>query len=435
MELNSIFNDAQSRLTEVFNLIELSDDVRERLEHPKLALSVSIPVRMDDGSLRMFKGYRVQFDDTRGPTKGGIRYHPNINLDEVTSLSFWMTIKCAVAGLPFGGAKGGVIVDPKALSRLELERLSRGYIRAIADIIGPKRDIPAPDVYTNATIMGWMADEFAQIQRRQLPDVITGKPVHLNGSLGREAATGRGALSVLRQWIARQGLEPSETTIAVQGFGNAGYQFARLAYEAGFRIIALSDSKGGIYCADGLEPGKVMAHKRSRSELRAMLYCDTSMCVETEYETLSNTEVLELDVDVLVLAAIENQITSDNAERIRARQVLEIANGPVTSQADAMLSKQGIPVLPDVLANAGGVIVSYFEWVQNRAGFYWEETEVNDRLKTIIDREANTIFELAVEKQLSLRTAAYLVGVQRIAGAIGQKGTREYFGRLAFRGK
>lgn len=425
--MNTLFSDAQTRLTDVFEHITLSDDIRERLAHPKLSLTVSIPVRMDDGGLRVFTGYRVQFDDTRGPTKGGVRYHPDVSLDEVTSLSFWMTIKCAVAGLPFGGAKGGIIVNPKELSNLELERLSRGYIRAIADVIGPKRDIPAPDVYTNATIMGWMADEYYQIMREQLPGVITGKPVHLGGSLGREAATGQGALYVLQQWIAQHDLEPGQLTVAVQGFGNAGYQFARLAQEAGYRIVAVSDSKGAVYSEEGLDVDKIMHHKRTRRELKAMLYCDASVCEEAEHKVLSNEDLLLLNVDVLVLAALENQITAENANHIQAKQIIEIANGPVNSQADAILSTRGIPVLPDVLVNSGGVTVSYFEWVQNRMGYYWDHDEVNAKLKVIVDREANNIFDLAKEKNISLRTAAYILGVQRIAGAISEKGTREYF--------
>jgi len=425
--VNSLFSDTQTRLTDVFEHVVLSDDIRERLAAPKLSLSVSIPVRMDDGSLRVFTGYRVQFDDTRGPTKGGIRFHPNVSLDEVTSLSFWMTIKCAVAGLPFGGAKGGVIVNPKELSKLELERLSRGYIRAITDVIGPKRDIPAPDVYTNATIMGWMADEYYEIAREQLPGVITGKPIHLGGSLGREAATGQGALFVLQQWANQRKLEPDQTTIAIQGFGNAGYQFARLAQQAGYRIVAVSDSKGAVHTEKGLDVDKIMHHKRTRRELKAMLYCDASVCEESDHTILTNEELLELDVDVLVLAAMENQITTENANRIQARQIVEIANGPVNSQADEILESRGIPVLPDVLVNCGGVVVSYFEWVQNRAGYYWELGEVNTKLKTIIEHEANNIFKLANERSTSLRTAAYILGVQRIAGAIGEKGTREYF--------
>jgi len=425
--MNSIFEDAQKRLEEVFKHTKLTDDVREKLKHPKLSLCVSIPVRMDDGHLKIFTGYRVQFDDTRGPTKGGIRYHPDVSLDEVTSLSFWMTIKCAVMNLPFGGAKGGVCVNPKDLSRLELERLSRGYIREIADIIGPKRDIPAPDVYTNATIMGWMADEYAQIKREQLPGVITGKPVHLNGSLGREAATGRGALHVLQQWVDRKKLHAEDLTVAVQGFGNAGYYFTQLAHEAGFKIVAIADSKGAIYSKEGLDPQKVMQYKQEHKDVKTMLYCDGSVCDLQRYQKLTGQELLELDVDVLVLAALENQIDKQNAGDIKARYILEIANGPVTSGADEILEKKGISVLPDVLANAGGVTVSYFEWVQNRAGYYWDEEKVNTRLEKCITREARVIFGLAHEKKVTLRTAAYLQGVNRIAGAIIQQGTQEYF--------
>ncbi|MHB1240340.1 MAG: Glu/Leu/Phe/Val family dehydrogenase [Gammaproteobacteria bacterium] len=424
--MSKTFDDALVRLEEVFRHTPLVDDVRERLSHPKLSLMVSIPVRMDDGSLRVFTGFRVQYDDTRGPTKGGIRYHPDVNLDEVTSLSFWMTIKCAVVGLPFGGAKGGVRVNPKELSPMELERLSRGYVRAIADIIGPDRDIPAPDMYTNATVMGWMCDEYAHIVRRQEPAVITGKPVHLCGSLGREAATGRGAVYVLEQWARRCGMIPAETTIAVQGFGNAGYHFARLADQAGFRVVAVSDSQGAIHAAQGLNPDTVMDHKRRRSELRAF-YCNASVCEEVPYERISNQELLELDVAVLVPAALENQIDEHNAGRIRARHILEVANGPVTSRADRILAERGIAVLPDVLCNAGGVSVSYFEWVQNRGGYYWDEDEVNQRLKVLIDREAAACFDLAEAKAVTLRTAAYVRAIERISGAISARGTREYF--------
>lgn len=425
--MNSIFEDAQKRLVEVFRHIELTDDVREKLKHPKLTLCVSIPVRMDNGHLKVFSGYRVQFDDTRGPTKGGIRYHPDVSLDEITSLSFWMTIKCAVMNLPFGGAKGGIVVNPKDLSRLELERLSRSYIRAIADIIGPERDVPAPDVYTNATVMGWMADEYSQIKRQQLPGVITGKPVHLNGSLGRETATGRGALHVLQQWVERNGMHAEEMTLAVQGFGNAGYHFSRLAHEAGFKVVAVSDSKGAIFSQDGLDPQKVMDHKQEHKDLRTMLYCDGSVCDLQRYKKLSGRELLELDVDVLVLAALENQVDKDNAGSVNARCILEIANGPVTSEADGLLEKRGITVLPDVLANGGGVTVSYFEWVQNRAGFYWDEDKVNLRLEKTMNREAKAVFDLSDNKGISLRSAAYLQGVKRIAGAIAQQGTHEYF--------
>lgn len=426
--MNTLFLDAQRHLEAAFSHIDISEDIQKRLKYPKRTTLISIPVRMDDGRLEVFEGYRVQFDNTRGPTKGGIRFHPSVDLDEVISLSFWMTIKCAIAGLPFGGAKGGITVDPKKLSRLELERLSRGYIRALADVIGPNRDIPAPDVNTNSTIMGWMAEEYFEIVREQRPDVITGKPVHLNGSSGRESATGQGALYTLMHWANNNNSdEPENTRIAVQGFGNAGFHFARLAKQAGFKIVALSDSKGSIYSEEGLDPELIMYHKKTRHELKAMLYCDASVCEEAEYDQISNADLLELDVDVLVLAALENQVTEKNATAVKAQVVLEIANGPVSADADAILFNNNITVLPDVLVNAGGVIVSYFEWVQNKSGLYWEESEVNERLKLKIAKEAETIFGLAMDKAVSLRTAAYIHGVARIAGAIKEKGTREYF--------
>lgn len=425
--MKNLFDDAKSRLHKILPLMNLPEDIVKRLAQPKLNLTVNIPVRMDDGSLRVFTGYRVQFDDTRGPTKGGIRFHPNVCIDEVTSLAFWMTIKCAVAGLPFGGAKGGVVVDAKLLSKLELERLSRGYIRAIADIIGPKRDIPAPDMYTNATIMGWMADEYNQIMREQLPGVITGKPIYLGGSQGREAATGQGALYVLQQWLTYNKVQAKKMKIAVQGFGNAGYHFARLAKEAGFSVVALSDSKGAIYSKEGLDPQKIMFHRKRHKELKAMLYCDVSICEEAENEVISNEELLELDVDVLVLAAMENQITEKNANKIQAKLILEIANGPIDSVADDMLEAKECIVIPDVLANAGGVSVSYFEWVQNRAGYYWEEKEVNEKLQNLMQKQAITIFDLAKKKEITLRSGAYLDGLEKISGAIQNKGTKEYF--------
>jgi glutamate dehydrogenase (NADP+) len=421
-----MFELAKQRLESVFKYIEVDEEVMCRLSVAKRSYMASIPVRMDSGELRIFTGYRVQYDDTRGPTKGGIRYHPRVNLDEVTSLSFWMTVKCAVAGLPFGGAKGGVTVNPKELSKLELERLSRGYIRAFSDILGESRDIPAPDVYTNATIMGWMADEYAVMYRRQEPGMITGKPLHLGGSEGREAATGQGALYALAEYGRRHGWDVSTVTVAVQGFGNAGFHFARLAKKMGFRVIAVSDSQGAIYSNSGLNIEDIFRYKVEEDKL-ASVYCDGSVCNTLDYEQLTNDELLELPVDVLVLAALENQITQLNAHQIKAKTILEIANGPVTPPADEILAEKGIEVIPDVLANCGGVIVSYFEWVQNRAGFYWEEKEVITKLKKIMKTESNAIFDLALSHQCSLRTAAYIQGIKRLAGAIDQRGNQKYF--------
>ncbi len=421
-----MFELAKQRLEPIFKHIDVDEEVIERLSVPRRSIIASIPVRMDNGELKIFTGYRVQYDDTRGPTKGGIRFHPRVNLDEVTSLSFWMTVKCAVAGLPFGGAKGGVMVNPKDLSKLEIERLSRGYIRAFADVLGESRDIPAPDVYTNSTIMGWMADEYAIISRRQVPAVITGKPVHLGGSEGREAATGQGALFTLNEYVRRTGGDPSNMTIAVQGFGNVGYNFARLAQRQGYRVLAVSDSKGGIKSANSLNIEDVYRYKQAESEL-ASVYCDGSVCNLLDYEVISNEELLELDVDVLVLAALENQITQLNAREIKAKTILEIANGPVTPQADEVLEENGVKIIPDVLANSGGVVVSYFEWVQNRSGLYWDEKEVNHKLHKVMSKEANIIYDLALKHGCSLRTAAYIHGVERLAGAIGERGDKRYF--------
>jgi glutamate dehydrogenase (NADP+) len=425
--MKETFDSAKSRLDAIGDLIDISPEVVARLSAPSLSVTVSIPVRMDDGSLRIYKGHRVQYDTTRGPAKGGIRFHADVSLDEVTSLAFWMTVKYAVVDLPFGGRKGGIKVDPKQLSRLEIERLGRGYVRAIADFIGPEIDMPAPDVNTNETVMGWMADEYAQIVRHKVPGVITGKPVALGGLPGREAATGRGALHVFGEWLARQSLGPGGLSVAVQGFGNAGYHFARLAAENGFRVVGLSDSGGGIYSVDGLDPVKVMHHKQTRRELKAMLYCDSTVCEEAEHRKLSPQEVLEQDVDVLVLAALENQITAENAHKVRARMIVEIANGPVTPEADRILAGKGVTVLPDVLCNAGGVTASYFEWAQNRAGIYGDADRLAERLGKVMEGQARTVFNLADSKQTDQRTAAYVLGVGRIADAMHATGTVEFF--------
>lgn len=414
-------------LRAIFDRLDVSEDVRLRLAQPQQTVQINIPVRRDDGTLQFFPAWRIRFDDTRGPGKGGIRFHPNVSAEEITALSFWMTIKCAVVDLPFGGAKGGVQVDPKALSRLELERLSRGYIRAFHDLVGPDSDIPAPDVNTNDTIMGWMADEFTRIERRQLPSAITGKPLGLGGSKGRTAATGRGALQVLDLWAERRGKTPKELRVAIQGFGNAGYHFARLAHERGYRIVALSDSKGAIHNDDGLDPDPIYRHKHETRKLKGMVYCDASVCEEVEVEQLTNDELLTLDVDVLVLAALEGAITESNVESVNARTILEIANGPVSGAADERLANREVEVLPDVLVNAGGVIVSHLEWVQNRIGDIWPEEEVTRQLGERLAREAKLCFTYAEENDVTLRTAAYTQAIGRIADAMAHQGTREYF--------
>lgn len=425
--LSDTLSDAQKHLEIVYARLDVSDDARERLAQPKLITQASIPVRMDDGSLRVFQGWRVRYDDTRGPTKGGIRFHPGVTQDEVTTLAFWMTIKCAVVDLPFGGAKGGVCVDPKKLSRMELERLARGYMRAFADVVGPNRDIPAPDVNTNAAVMGWMEHEYAQLMRSQNPAVITGKPLGLGGSKGRVESTGRGALQVLNNWVKRQNKKPEELSVAVQGFGSAGYHFARLAAKAGCRIVAISDSKGAAYSEQGLDPEPMWHHKHETRELKGMIYCDASVCDEANTERMSNDELLALDVDVLALAAMGNQITRDNVGEVRAGAILEIANGPVDAAADEHFEKRKIPVLPDVLVNAGGVIVSYMEWIQNRTGDYWSEGKVQKRLSEQLERETDRCLDLAENEKISLRSAAYMQGIERIVQAIEGRGTHRYF--------
>ncbi len=426
-EKKSLLSDAQSRMAGIFDRLEVDDDVRRQLGQPRRTHQAAIPVRMDDGSLQVFNGWRIQYDQSRGPCKGGIRFHPDVEADEVATLSFWMVLKCAVVNLPFGGAKGGVQVDPKSLSRMELERLSRGYIRAFYDVIGPDRDIPAPDVNTNETVMGWMADEYSEIIRKKVPGIITGKPPAMGGSAGRTAATGRGALYVLDAWAERQNKRPKDITVAVQGFGNAGYHFARLAHESGYRVVAISDSQGAIHAEQGLDPEPIWRHKNETRELKGMVYCESSVCKEDDVDQIDKDDLLALEVDVLVLAALENAITTDNVDKVRAGAILEIANGPVTADADKALAKQKVTVLPDVLANAGGVIVSYLEWIQNRTGDYWSESYINERLADQLVGQAQLCFDRAEEEKVDYRTAAYLQSVERIASAIASRGTQRYF--------
>lgn len=409
----ALFEDARSRLEAVFGALNIHPDAQARLIQPSLSLQVSVPIRMDNGSLKAFPAWRIQYDTSLGPAKGGVRFHPDVNQHEVTTLSFWMAVKCAVVGLPYGGGKGGVQVDAKALSSLERERLARGYIRAIADVMGPDRDIPAPDVNTDAQVMGWMIDEYEHIVRAQAPAAITGKPLALGGSPGRVEATGRGALKVLDLWAEREERTPEETTIAVQGFGNAAYHFARLASQRGYKVVAVSDTSGAIYSADGLNIASAKKDKNKHGKL-----ADSKLGKPLS----SGDKLLSLEVDILVLAALENQIHSENVDNVKAGAILEIANGPLTSSADEALSKRDIPVLPDVLANTGGVIVSYFEWLQNRSGEKWLEEEVNKRLDSLLDQEASRVLTRAEKDKVTYRQAAYRQGIERIAEAIMARG-------------
>jgi glutamate dehydrogenase (NADP+) len=422
----SLFADASRRLERALKYVSLSEDTTERLKYPKSSLIVSIPVRMDNGSLRIFQGYRVRYDETRGPTKGGIRFHPHVTLDEVQSLAFWMTFKCAVLSLPFGGAKGGITLNPKELSKMELERLSRGYIDAIADFIGPDVDIPAPDVYTNPMIMGWMMDQYNIITRKLNPGVITGKPVNIGGSLGRDTATATGAFFVIEQLLPKFNQKPEETTVAIQGFGNAGAELAELLWKRGYKVVAISDSQGGIYAKIGLDIPSIRQFKETNKNIKA-LYCQGSVCHIVEHEVITNEDLLTLDVDVLIPAALENQITEKNAQEIKAKFIFEVANGPTTSAADRVLEEKGISVIPDILVNAGGVTVSYFEWVQNRSGFYWSLEEVNQRLKDKMFAETEAIWRISQELSVPMRTAAYIHGLNRLGDAINAKGTRDYY--------
>lgn len=414
---NEIFEQARKRLDSALKYYKASSETVDHLSAPKAALQVSIPVRMDDGSLRIFEGFRVRYNEVLGPAKGGIRYHPNVSFDEVKTLSFWMTFKCAAAGLPYGGGKGGIIVNPKELSLHELERLSRAYIAAIADFIGPDQDIPAPDVYTNAMIMGWMVDEYSKIKRSWQPAVITGKPLALGGSLGRDDATARGGFYSLQCLRSKLGLPDGELTVAIQGYGNAGQHFAKIARESGYKIVAVSDSKGGVYNDKGLDIDQVNVHKGTTHSVAGLKGVDQ----------ISNEDLLGLKVDILVPAALENVIVKKNASTIKAKCIVELANGPIDNEGDKIIDENGIHVIPDILANSGGVTVSYFEWVQNRQGYYWNLPEVHEKLSINMAKASNAIFDLSQIHKTSLRTAAYMSALKRIDEAVISKGTKADF--------
>ncbi len=422
----TLLGDALTHLDQVSEFIDIDPEILERLRYPQSALEVSIPVRMDDGSLRVFTGFRVRYNYSRGPSKGGLRYHPDVSLDEVKALAFWMTLKCALLDIPYGGGKGGVCVDPKQLSRLELERLSRGFIDKVADFIGPDTDIPAPDVYTNEMIMGWMMDEYSKITRRYSPDVITGKPIALGGSLGRNDATGRGAYYCIKELERLRGWDPETMTVAVQGFGNAGQHVARLLHADGYKIVAVSDSRGGIYSEQGFDVPSLIHAKHTQQRVSAV-YCEESVCQAVPADQIDNQQLLALDVDILIPAALENVITGSNASCVRAPIIVEVANGPVSSLADKALFERGGLVVPDILANAGGVTVSYYEWVQNKAGYYWQEEEIHQRLKAKMESAFADVYQFMQQHDCSMRTAAYANALQRLAQAISAQGTHKYF--------
>ncbi|MCC6712271.1 MAG: Glu/Leu/Phe/Val dehydrogenase [Candidatus Dadabacteria bacterium] len=414
------------RLMEALSHTTISDDTVERLKYPKSSLKVSIPVRMDNGDLKNFQGYRVIYNNTRGPAKGGIRFHPDVSIEEVELLAYLMTFKCAVLNLPFGGGKGGVTVDPKSISKFELERLSRGYINAVADFIGPDVDVPAPDVYTNQMIMGWMMDQYSIIHRKITPAVITGKPLSMGGSVGRDTATALGSFFVIRTLMKEQNCKKDSLTVAIQGFGNAGSILAELLFRAGYKIVAVSDSKGAIYSENGLDIPSVRKYKNATRDLKSV-YCEDSVCNILEHQTLNNEELLALDVDMLIPAALENQITEVNANAVKAKYVFEVANGPIASGADEILEENGVIIIPDILANAGGVTVSYFEWIQNRTGHYWTLGKVNKRLKQKMVQETKNVLEVSQRESVSIRTAAYIHALNRLEEAVNAGGTKSFY--------
>jgi len=414
----SMLDQALTRLDDAASHLQLDPDVLEKLKYPRETIKTRLLIRMDDGSRKSFMAWRCRYDDTRGPTKGGIRFHPDASMDEVETLAFWMTFKCAVMNLPYGGGKGAVQVDPHKLSKAELERLSRAYMQAFSSVIGPDRDIPAPDVYTNAMIMGWMADEYASIVGRVSPAVITGKPIALGGSLGRDDATARGGFYLLRHLEQDLDVGPG-ARVAIQGFGNAGSHMARLLSDTGYRIVAVSDSRHGIHAPDGIAFDRLVAAKRGAGL--------ASLAGADNVQAIAPQDVVGIDCEVLVPAALENLIHEGNAASVQAKVVVELANGPITPEADEILQANKVAVLPDILANAGGVTVSYFEWVQNRQGYYWTVAEIHERLKASMEAEGRSIWNLAGKRGISLRSAAYVHALGRLAEAIEAHGTQQFF--------
>lgn len=405
------YTDMLNSLEKAARLLGLEERDYAAMKHPERELKVAIPVEMDDGRIEVFEGYRVQHSTSRGPCKGGLRYHPDINIDEVKALAAWMTLKCAVVNIPYGGAKGAVKVDPLKLSREELKRLTRRYTGMILPLIGPERDIPAPDVGTNAEIMGWIMDTYSMFKGYTVPGVVTGKPIEIGGSLGRREATGYGVMLITRETLHRMGIPVLGTSVAIQGFGNVGSATARLLQKEGCRIVAISDVSGGLYKRSGLDIADIMSYVEADKSNLLSNYSGDGV------KHISNEALLTMDVDILIPAALENQITLDIAPRIRAKVVIEAANGPTTNEADEVLNRQGVTVVPDILVNAGGVVVSYFEWIQNIQSLTWDEDEVNRTLEKIMIRAFNEVWEDAVKSKIPLRMSAYKVAIARVANA------------------
>lgn len=405
-EALNLLTSTQTVIHEALNKLGFSDEVYDLLKEPLRMMTVRMPVRMDDGSIKVFTGYRAQHNDAVGPTKGGVRFHPDVNEDEVKALSMWMSLKCGIVDLPYGGGKGGIICDPRTMSMGELERLSRAYVRAISQIVGPTKDIPAPDVYTNSQIMAWMMDEYSRLREYDSPGFITGKPLVLGGSQGREKATAQGVTICIKEAAKRKGIDIKGAKVIVQGFGNAGSFLAKFMHDEGAVVVGISDAYGALYNANGLDIDYLLDRR------------DSFGTVTTLFEnTITNAELLERDCDILVPAAISNQITVENANNIKAPIVVEAANGPTTLEATKILTDRGIILVPDVLASAGGVTVSYFEWVQNNQGYYWSEEEVNEKLEKVLVQAFENVYQLSQSRKINMRLAAYMIGARKMAEA------------------
>ena len=409
----SLFEMAKIPMEKASKLMNLDPNAEAVISQPERTLEVSIPVKMDDGHVQVFTGYRSQNSTILGPAKGGVRYHQNVSMDEVKTLGFWMTTKCAIAGLPYGGGKGGIIVDPRKVSKTELEKITRGFIDKIAPVIGEKKDIPAPDVNTNAQIMAWMCDEFSKINCQFAPGFINGKAISMGGSLGRTSATGRGVITATLEILKREGIKPEDATLAIQGFGNVGSWTAKCAADKGLKIVALSDISGGIYDANGFDPYKVEEYAKNNGGVIKGYPGATA---------ISNEEVLEQDVTVLIPAALELQITAKNADKVKAKMIVEAANGPTDADADVILEKRGIPVVPDVLANGGGVTVSYFEWVQNLYRYFWTEEEVVERQEKMMVKAFANVYDAAKKYNTTMRVGAYIVALGALAEPMKLRG-------------
>lgn len=404
----SLFENTLKQINEAAEIMDLDKDIITILSYPKRVLQVSMPVRMDSGEIKVFEGFRVQHNDLAGPFKGGIRYHEQVDMEEVKALAAWMTMKCSVVGIPLGGGKGGIIVDPKKLSKRELEQLTRRYIDRIQAFIGPDKDVPAPDVNTNSQIMAWMVDEYMKLGNLNKKGVVTGKPLECGGSEGRASATSQGGVYVLDEIAVEKGIKPEETSVIIQGFGNAGSNMTRLLTGKGYKVCGVSDSRGGMYCKDGIDSMEMIACKKDKG---SVIECEMA---GSKCGKCTNEELIEKDCDILVLAALENQVHADNADKIKAKMIIELANGPVTPEADEILNKKGVMIVPDILANAGGVTVSYFELVQNEMQYYWTLNKVQRRLKPIMVKAWQRVNEIQKKYNCTLRQAAFISAMTRL---------------------